>query len=76
MKTHCKHHEFKITKNKFSLGSIERHKSEKGVDDKRFEIKEGFLFTGYTINLLIFEIRFGVKVYTDYIGNPERFKKP
>lgn len=66
MKTHYKHCSFKITKNKFSLGSIERHKAEKGIDDKRFEIKEEFLFTGYTINLLIFEIKWGVKIYTDY----------
>ena len=66
MITHFRDVMFKITPNKFSLGSIERHKSEKGVDNKRLDVYEKFKFTGYTINFLTFEIKIGTKIYIDY----------
>ena len=63
MKEYYNYHSFEIRRNKFSLFDIEIHREEQRSDDMRLGIKETFLFNGFTICFIIFELVIGVKIY-------------
>lgn len=67
MKEHYNYHSFETRTNKFTLGGVEIHNEEVREDDLRLGVKESFIFNGFTISFLIFELSIGVKVYESII---------
>lgn len=64
MKQHYNYHSFEIKTDKFYFpGTLVFHYHEQMQDDSRNGIKETYLFDGFSIYLLIFEVKIGVKIY-------------
>ena len=62
------YHSIEISRDKFYIpGTFIIHYNEPMEDDSRKGIKEKYLFDGFSINFLIFEAAFGVKVYQSTI---------
>lgn len=64
MKEYNTYHSIGISPNKFYFpGTFVIHYKEQREDDIRKGIKEKYLFDGFSIYFLIFELTFGVKIY-------------